>query len=173
LRKAYHKNYKGTTTVLQERIIDPHLLFITTTSAFGRSSIYNRLKYKEDLVAESLGYTKGSGTFHISQELYTEMQSFLKRRNIDINTTFGYGPSRKVRLIDQAFSLLDLKTYHYHNIEKGVRPIYYQRQLNDMTEFWKERWAIPRMNRDTSWKNFDAKQFLISTKRNVTRWSNK
>lgn len=188
VREAYSKKYKGVTTILEERIIEPQLLFVTTTSAFGKSSIYNRLKYKGELVAESLGYTKGSGSFHITEELYSEMLIFLKRRKIDVNTTFGFGPSRKVRLIDQAFSLLGLKEYHYHNIqrefflfsvaknlknviEKGVRPIYHQRKLCDLTDFWKERWAIPRSQRDQDWRNFDARQFLISTKRNITRWS--
>jgi hypothetical protein len=189
LRKAYRAKYDGVTTILEGRTIEPHLLFITTTSAFGKSSIYNRLKYKEELVAQSLGYTKGSGTFHVSQELYSEMQTFLKRRNVDVNTTFGYGPSRKIRLLDKAFSLLNLDEYHYHNImreyflfpiaknlenviKKGVRPIYFQRQLCDLTKFWRERWAIPRSIRDASWKAYDAKSFLTSTKRNITRWSN-
>lgn len=188
LRKAYQKKYKGVTTLLEERVIESQLLFVTTTSAFGKSSIYNRLKYKGETVAQSLGYTKGAGTFHVSEELYAEMLKFLKRRSIDINTTFGYGPSRKVKLIDQAFQLLGLGEYHYHNIqreffifpiarnlknviENQVRPIYHQRSLTDLTEFWKERWAIPRAGREMDWKNFDARQFLISTKRNITRWS--
>jgi hypothetical protein len=188
LRNSYIKKYKGVTTILQERIIDPHLLFITTTSAFGKSSIYNRLKYQDQKVAYSLGFTKGSGTFHITEDLYSEMQSFLKRNKIDINTTFGYGPSRKVKLIDRAFSLLDLREYHYHNIKRevflfpiaknlhnviknGVRPIYFQRNLQDLTEFWKERWALPRITRDSSYKDFAAKNYLLSAKRNISRWS--
>lgn len=188
LRKEYQKKYKNVKTILEDRRIESQLLFITTTSAFGRSSIYNRLKFKTDTIAQSLGYTKGSGSFHITQELYTEVQKFLKRRKIDINTTFGYGPSRKVKLLDTAFSLLDLREYHYHNLQReffifpiaknldnvirtGVRPIYYQRPLNELTDFWKERWAIPRSQRETNWKDFDGKRFLISTKRNITRWS--
>ena len=187
LRGEYRKKYKNVQTVLEKRTIEPQLLFVTTTSAFGRSSIYNRLKFKEDLVAESLGYTMGSGSFHVSQEIYTDIQKFLKRRKIDINTTFGFGPSRKVKLLDKAFALLDLREYHYHNIyrefflfpiarnlenviSKGVRPVYFQRALNDLTEFWKERWAIPRTKRQDEWKDFDGKKFLTAAKKNITRW---
>jgi hypothetical protein len=189
VRKAYAKKYEGVTTIMEERIIEPQLLFITTTSAFGKSSIYNRLKYEGVEVAKSLGYTKGSGSFHINEDLYSEMLKFLKRRKIDVNTTFGYGPSRKVKLISQAFSLLGLREYQYHNIEReffifpiaknlqnviqnGIRPVYHQRKLSELTAFWKERWAIPRSVRHPDWNLFDAKQFLISTKRNITRWSN-
>ena len=188
LRTQYYKKYKGVKTILEERVIEPHLLFLTTTSAFGKSSIYNRLTYKKELVGQSLGYTKGSGTFHISEELYSEIQNFLRKRKIDVNTTFGFGPSRKVRLLDTALSLLDLDEYHYHNIqreffifpvaknlknviEKGVRPIYHQRKIEDLTDFWKERWALPRSERNMEWKEFNGKNFLTSAKRNITRWS--
>ncbi|HKO80880.1 MAG TPA: Druantia anti-phage system protein DruA [Chitinophagaceae bacterium] len=189
VRKAYNKKYKGVTTLMEERVIEPQLLFITTTSAFGKSSIYNRLKYDGIDVAESLGYTKGAGSFHITEELYAEMLKFLKRRKINVDKSFGNGPSRKVKLISQAFALLGLREYQYHNIERefflfpiarnlenvienGVRPVYHQRKLSDLTDFWKERWAIPRSIRNPDWNNFDARQFMISTKRNVTRWSN-
>ena len=187
LRLKYQKKYKGIETILQKRVIEAQLLFLTTTSAFGRSSIYNRLKYKDWLVAHSLGYTKGSGTFHITEELYFEIQKFLQKRNVDINTTFGYGPSRKMKLLDTAFSMLDLQEYHYHNIqrefflfplaknlnniiEKGVRPIYFQRALQDLTEFWKERWAIPRSIRDKSWMDFNAELFLNKNIRSIKRY---
>jgi hypothetical protein len=190
IRKAYNKKYKGVTTLMEERIIEPQLLFVTTTSAFGKSSVYNRLKYDGIEVAQSLGYTKGAGSFHITEDLYQEMLKFLKRRKIDVNKSFGYGPSRKVKLISQAFALLGLREYQYHNIErefflfpiaknlenvieKGVRPVYYQRELSALVNFWKERWAIPRSLRNPDWNNFDARQFMISTKRNVSRWSNK
>lgn len=188
LRKEYQKKYKNVQTILEERIIEPHLLFITTTSAFGRSSIYNRLKYKDNLVAESLGYTKGSGSFHIPQNLYSDIQKFLNQKKIDTNTTFGYGPSRKVKLLEKAFSLLDLGEYHYHNlyrefflfpiarnlenvISKGVRPIYYQRTMDELTGYWKNRWSIPRSSRNDKWQTFDGGKFLIAAKKNITRWS--
>ncbi|HET9055483.1 MAG TPA: Druantia anti-phage system protein DruA [Chitinophagaceae bacterium] len=189
IRKEYQRKYKGSVTVLEKRQIDSNLLFVTTTSAFGRSSIYNRLKYNGENVAESLGYTKGSGTFHISEELYSKIIKFLKRRGVDINTTFGYGPSRKVKLIDKAFSLLGLSEYHYHNVQreffifpiaknidnvisKGVRPVSYNRPLTQLAEYWKERWAIPRSLRQEDWKAFDGNKFITATKRNISRWSN-
>lgn len=183
LRNEYRKKYKGVKTVIKKRIIEPQLLFITTTSAFGKSSIYNRLKYKDEIVAKSLGYTKGAGTFHIPQELYLTIQKFLNRKNIDTNTTFGYGPSRKVKLLDKALSLLDLKEYHYHNIQrefylfpiaknlgnvltKGVRPIYFQRSMDDLTDYWKSRWALKRTTNNQEWKKYTFESFLKAANKN-------
>jgi hypothetical protein len=188
LRKAYKKKYKDTETILEKRVIEPDLLFVTTTSAFGRSSIYNRLKYNDELVAKSLGYTKGSGTFHIPQELYVEIQNYLLERGEYVNTSFGNGPSQKIKTLDKAFAKLKLNNYTYHNIErefflfplaknlknviaKEVKPKYYSRKLEDLTSFWKNRWCLPRAQKFNEWRNFNGEQFLVSTKRNVSRWS--
>lgn len=184
LRRAYKKKYKDTETILQKRILEPDLLFLTTTSAFGRSSIYNRLKYGEELVAESLGYTKGSGTFHIPQDLYVEIQNFLLKKGVYINTSFGNGPSQKIKILDKAFAMLKLHNYTQHNIKrefflfplvenlknvitKDVQPRYYNRKLSDLTEFWKERWCVPRSERFEDWKKFNGKRFANKIKKDA------
>ena len=107
IREVYERKYNSYKSILKERIIEPDLLFITTTSAFGRSSLYNRLKYNGEIVAESLGYTKGSGTFHIPEELYLEILEFLSRKGIDVSRGYGHGPSRKLKLhFDSKTSIL-------------------------------------------------------------------
>lgn len=177
LRRYYKEKYKDKKTTMRERIIDPDLLFITTTSAFGKSSIYNRLKYMNQNIAISLGYTKGSGSFHIPEKLYSEIIGFLKENGIDVSTSFGSGPSRKIKLLHIAFRLLNLPDYSYHNLKREFflfplvsnlrnvihnkeKPNYYQRPLNDLVKYWKERWCIPRTNRNKDWKQFNGQQFL-------------
>lgn len=181
IRNAYKIKYANKKTLMESRVIDPDLLFITTTSAFGRSSIYNRLKYKDEIVAINLGFTKGYGTFHIPQHLYTEILNFLSESDINVSTTFGNGPSRKIKLLDKAFSMLGISGYTNHNIRrefylfplaknlnnvisKNVRPIYYNRKLDDLANYWKERWCLPRSERFTDWKSFNEKRFLYKTK---------
>lgn len=177
LRKRYREKYKNQRTEMKHRFIEPDLLFITTTSAFGRSSIYNRLKYKHTLVAESLGFTKGSGSFHIPETLYNEIKEFLEDNGVDVSTTFGAGPSRKVKLLEAAFRLLKLPDYSYHNLKREyfifpmasnlknvirnkVNPRYYNRPLRDMTEYWKHRWCLPRAERDLEWNVFDGQKYV-------------
>lgn len=185
LRNFYREKYSNVKTVIKERVIEPELLFLTTTSAFGRSSIYNRLKYHNEIVAQSLGFTKGSGSFHVSQEIYSYLKILLEQNHIDTNTTFGFGPSRKVKLIDKAFDLLNLRDYHYHNIQRefflfslvknldGVingsqGPIYYDRPLDELTTFWKERWCYPRFCRNNGWIGFDSIKFLETIKKQLS-----
>lgn len=189
LRKCYREKYKDRKTEMRGRIINPDLLFITTTSAFGRSSIYNRLKYDNQPVAMSLGYTKGSGSFHIPETLYKELQEFLKDNDIDVSTSFGSGPSRKIKLLDTAFRLLNIPNYSYHNLKREfflfpmvsnledvihnkVKPKYYDRPLDKLAEYWKERWCLSRAERNDEWKLFDANTFFDEANAEIVNMGN-
>ena len=92
IRAAYQEKYQNCKTIMAERNIESELLFITTTSAFGRSSIYNRLKYHQD-IGRKLGYTEGYGSFQIPGELYERIIEYLI--NIGENTARGYGNVRQ------------------------------------------------------------------------------
>lgn len=164
IREMYKKKYNN------------DLLFITTTSAFGKSSIYNRLKYNNDIVAESLGYTKGFGTFHIPNDIYKEIRDLLK--------ILGLGKthhrSKKLRILETGFKCLGLHKYTLHNVKreffifhltKNIKdviqnnhhPIYIDRPFIDIVNFWKTRWCIPRAQRNNKWLEFDKDIFLKQT----------
>ncbi len=64
VREAFALRYGGRRALISKKRRDPHLALITTTSALGRSSIYNRVKYRKRLVMESVGFTSGWGEFH-------------------------------------------------------------------------------------------------------------
>lgn len=177
IRKCYQEKYQNKKTEMIGRIINPDLLFITTTSAFGKSSIYNRLNYGSERVAKSLGYTKGAGSFHIPEALYCEIKEFLKENNIDVSTTFGCGPSRKIKLLFLTFQLLKMPNYSFHNLKREYflfplasnlenviqneeKPIYYDRPLADLVNYWKDRWCLPRAQRTNEWKNFNSENFI-------------
>lgn len=153
------------------------LLFITTTSAFGKSSIYNRLKYKDGLVAKPIGYTKGYGTFHIPNDLYKDILSFLNSIGVNTETGIKAGSSRKLRLIHKAFKYLDIPSYTHHGINREIYlfslvdnlegvihneevPRYYDRPLKDIVDYWKERWAIPRALRKNEWLDYKTLDFF-------------
>jgi hypothetical protein len=177
IREAYRRKYKNYISIIKERKLKAELLFITTTSAFGKSSLYNRLKCNGEVVAECLGYTQGSGTFHIPEELYEELLEFLKNQGIDVARSYGHGPSRKLKLISLGLKYLGLPKFEYHGIKRefylfplvknlreviqdSQKPIWVDRPFNKLVDYWKERWALPRAERMPEWKTFNSNKFF-------------
>jgi hypothetical protein len=182
LREAYRKKYKNYTSIIKGRRLDSSLLFITTTSAFGKSSLYNRLNYRDEIVAERLGYTQGSGSFHIPEDLYVDILKFLADNGINVARRFGHGPSRRLRLITLGLKHLGLPSYEYHGVKREFyifplaknlrevvqqhkKPIWINRPFNGVMDYWKERWAIPRAERMQTWKNFRKTNFFKKVER--------
>lgn len=181
VRKAFERKYKGVRTVMQRRKIPARLLFITTTGAYGKSSVYARLKHKGESIVEFIGFSSGIGSFHIPNLLYENLLRYLDSKHVDTERGFGSGPSRKVRLIDQAMESLGFKKGSKHSIQRGVylfsltknlreiidkdkRPKWVKRPVSDLAQSWKERWAIPRSERDQSYQSFVAEDFIRQAK---------
>lgn len=186
LRKTYAKKYDNKKTLLKKRKIPSRLLFITTTSAYGKSSVYERIRYNEEIVSYFIGFTTGSGTFHLPQELYEEALLFLRQRKVNIKRGYGTGPSRKLKLVSMAFKHLKIPTFTFHNIKRGYyffpnaknlqnvihknkRPLWYNRPFKELSNFWKERWCIPRSKRIDNWKGFDSDKFFRKTELQIKR----
>lgn len=182
IREAYREKYKDYISIIKGRKLNPDLLFITTTSAFGKSSLYNRLKYNGETVAECLGYTQGSGTFHIPEELYVELLDFLKNKGVDVTRGYGHGPSRKLKLISLSLKYLGLSKFEYHGIKRELylfplvknlrdviqkkrKPISLDRPFNRLAGYWKERWTVPRAERMPEWKDFRRDTFFKKAER--------
>lgn len=184
IRRLYWKLYgKKTTTQLRQKIAQP-LLAITTSSAYGKSSIYNRLAFNGELLAKPLGYTKGFGTIHLEQ-IYPRLLNWLESNERAVPAGFGNGP--KVRWQNIMRALCDLGISREY-LEHGLRREVYIFELVDnlldvcqngaipavrafdddtWSEFWKQRWCIPRAARNPGWSNFDPRELLLQALSNA------
>lgn len=179
IRGVFRRKYHNVKTLMNDRTLPARLLFITTTGAYGKSSVYQRLKYDNTQVAEFIGYSQGSGTFHIPNGVYERLLNYLEDRDIDTTRGYGGGPSRKLRLIDTALNLLGYRNGVEHGISRAVylfplvknlhgviqknrRPQWHHRSDEELANFWKERWAIPRSERILLYRDFKASKFLNS-----------
>jgi hypothetical protein len=169
IRKAYSKKYRGAITEIDEQIFPARLVALTTTSAYGRSSIYNRLNYEGRAIARSIGYTEGYGSFHLAP-LYPLVCRFLERSGQITRGGFGVGPRIMWQNYVRVFRLLDLPRHLLkHGIKreaflfplisnlesymsgKASRPIYYHQTFQNLAEWWRERWLLPRADRVDGW----------------------
>lgn len=186
IREIYKKKYENKKTFLKKREIPSRLLFVTTTSAYGKSSVYERLKYNNEPVSIFLGYTTGKGTFHIPEHLYIEMLKFLQQKEINIKRGFGTGPSRKLRLIDKCLRLLNIPSFSTHTIKRGYylfpnvknlseviqkreEPVWYNRPFHKLSEYWMNRWCIPRSKRNIRWRGFNCKEFFAKIENELNK----
>ena len=76
VRQAFASKYRGRTTVIEEKQKTASLVLVTTTSAIGRSSIYNRLRISEEAepIYRSVGYSRGWSHFHFSDEVFGQLR---------------------------------------------------------------------------------------------------
>ena len=130
VRRKFKEKYSKVKTILNERDIPANLLFITTTGAYGKSSVYSRLKMKGEEISIFLGYTQGTGSFHIPNFLYEDMILFLKKKQFNVQRGCGNGPSRKIRLIEQAMNLLGFKNGINHSIKRSVYLFPFAQNIN-------------------------------------------
>lgn len=180
VRKDYWEKYAGSITQMQQRVLPAHLVALTTTSAFGRSSIYNRLRYNGIPIAKSLGYTEGYGNFHL-QPLYPIFKEYLKERDLYIQGGYGSGPKRTWQLIRrilqqvslpgdvlkhgikrEAFLFPLIQNLHSYLEGDATNPDYYDYPFENLAQFWKERWLLPRSERVDGWHRWDNENIVTS-----------
>ena len=174
IRDAYQERYSDATTQINGQVIPPHLVMLTTTSAFGRSSIYNRVTYPipgshlKRQVAERLGYTKGYGSLFL-ENLYPYIKQYLIQRGYQPNKGFGEGPKPVWQNISKAMTLLNLSDGLNHGIRReawsiplasnageylsGIAetPDYYPETFSELAAWWRKRWLLPRAERSRDW----------------------
>ncbi|HEC64287.1 MAG TPA: DUF4338 domain-containing protein [bacterium] len=183
VREIYKEKYKDKTTIIRGRKAHD-LVCIFTTSLYGNSSQYNRLRFKNRLLYVPIGYTSGHGTLHISNETFSAMQQLLIEKGIMITNRFGDGPNWRMRVIRTVSDIIgfDSDILLRHSFKRGIyavplannfrsfllgkanRPIYYNLPLETLVKFWKERWLNMRkrnINVINKILDFDPEDFEV------------
>jgi hypothetical protein len=66
VRRAFVRRYAGRTSLISGKKRSARLVLVTTTSALGRSSLFNRVTFQKRAVFFDVGFTSGWGEFHFS-----------------------------------------------------------------------------------------------------------
>lgn len=180
--RDFRKKYGATDGVISGKAKNAHLVAVTTTSALGRSSVYNRLRLGGTEYLSPVGYTSGYGHFHFPDELFAEMRAYLKakKNTYEKNHRFGDGPNWKMRAIRRALELLGMNpALMKHGLGRQVflgfvadnavavlrgrkkRPSYGSLlSAADVGEAAAERWMRPRAGRDLSYLSVSRDDIL-------------
>ena len=182
VRKAFLRKYGGRQSTISRRPLDGRLALLTTTSALGRSSLYNRLKYGGERVFRSVGFTRGSGDFHFSNGVYGDLRA-LALEHCDATAKhplWGAGFRNRRELVRKTLPLLGLSSeLSYHGVEREIfvaplaantqaflrgdhqRLRHHNRTVNDIFEWFRDRWLLPRAARDRRYQAFKSEDYRL------------
>lgn len=186
VRKAFQKKYRGQVSLINRKSFDGRLVLITTTSALGRSSIYNRVNYNGRALFNRIGYTSGSGEFHFSNGLYSELSRFatLYCRPTAKQVRWGNGFRSRREIVRKVLRLLGLPhDLIYHQVKREVFAIplainfrqflrgeharvqWHHMSAKELFEHFKDRWLMGRAERDSSYRKFRRSSYALWMKR--------
>ena len=182
VRRQFRKRYEENKPLIGKKRKPPILAIITTTSALGRSSIYNRIKVNGTTYWHNIGFTLGSGEFHFSNGIYKDLRAFVVHH---CNPTmrhknWGVGFRNKREIVNCCLGILGLpKSFARHGIKRevfaaplGKKALEYLRGESKQVQFYdwplavlfekfRDRWLLPRAERMPEWKNFRRESYLI------------
>lgn len=121
--RDFRRTYGKTIGIISGKAKHASLLAVTTTSSMGRSSIYNRLKLGGETYFAPIGYTVGWGHFHITDELFEKMRSYLRLRKHSYadQHEYGEGPNWRLRTIRAALAALGInQSVLKHGVQREV-----------------------------------------------------
>jgi hypothetical protein len=174
ISNLFSNKYKFSKGIISQKKKSPILTVVSTSSALGRSSVYNRLKLGGVKYFEPIGFTSGWGHFHVPDDLFEEMRIYLRRKRhkyADENE-FGSGPNWKIRVLRRVLEMIGMNSdVLRHGLYREVflcklasnaemylrgetKKLKYENllSLNEISSLALERWIIPRSQRVPTFK---------------------
>lgn len=182
VRTYFRKRYKGNKPLISKKRKPPVLAMVTTTSALGRSSIYNRIKANGTTYWHRIGFTLGSGEFHFSNGIYRDLRAFVVHhcKPTMRHKNWGNGFRNKREIVIKCLQVLGLpRAFRTHGIPREIfaAPMgkkaaeylrgdskqvqFFDRPLSALFETFRERWLLPRAERNPDWNAFRRETYLI------------
>ena len=185
VRGAFLSKYAGSFSVIRKRTLPSQLVSLTTASALGRSSIYNRLKFRGREIFHSVGFTQGSGEFHFANGLYAALHDYAVRQCEPTakHDLWGTGFRNRREVVKKCLPKLGLSSeWLYHGVKREVfviplaentrqvlcgeesEPAWYDQSVGELFEWFRDRWLLRRAKWDERYLAFDRDSYRI--------WSN-
>ena len=185
VREAFLRKYAGSFSLIRKRTLPSQLVCLTTVSALGRSSIYNRLKFRGREIFHSVGFTQGSGEFHFANGLYAALHDYAVRHCDPTakHSLWGTGFRNRREIVKKCLPKLGLSSeWLYHGVKREVfviplaentrqvlrgedsDPAWHDQSAEELFEWFRDRWLIPRTKWDQRYLAFERESYRI--------WSN-
>lgn len=182
VRNAFKKKYNGHKSLIRKETRPPYLALVTTTSALGRSSIYNRIRITGKDYWKSVGFTQGSGEFHFSNGVYDTIRAYVLEncKPTAKQKAWGDGFRNKREVIKKCLPCVGLSTdLLYHGIRREIflaplgrnslaflrgelhRPDLFNWPVEHLYQLFSDRWLISRAKRMPQYQDFNREQYRL------------
>lgn len=182
VRKYFRMKYRDSESLIRRETRPPYLVLVTTTSALGRSSIYNRIRINGHEYWASIGFTLGSGDFHFSNGIYDRIRSFveLKCEPTAKHAAWGHGFRNKREVIRKCLSEIGLSAdFIYHGIRREIftaplgreslrflrgevkRPLFYDWSASELANLFSQRWLLGRAERVPKYQEYSRDDYRL------------
>lgn len=182
VRMAFRKKYAGRKSLIDRREDDGRIALITTTSALGRSSMYNRLRFNDRPLYISVGFTQGSGDFHFTNGLYEAISRYAARwcEPTAKSSQWGAGFRNRREVVRKCLRKIGITAdWQYHGIRREIfvvplakntreflrgehdRLLWYPHTIEDIWTWFRQRWLIPRAMRNPQYQLFDRESYRL------------
>ncbi len=181
IKDDFRSKYRGIKSLISGEIFNGKLAAVTTLSAFGKSSVYDRIKIPSGPEFIHAGWTRGSGEFQFSQDIYEKIFEYMRNKEMPSkNPKWGTGIRNKRYVVNRALKTLNMpSTLLYHNIKREIfiiplgkkslkylkgeseRVEYYNLKYDEIGNYAMQRWVIPRSDRDKSYLKFKKENYSL------------
>jgi len=186
VREDFRKKYGGKRTRISNELFDGKLAAITTASALGKSSVYDRVKIPGGSEFIHAGWSKGSGEFQFYNGVYEEIFKLARNSSLKLkNPKWGSGVRNRRTVIRTGLRMLGLSTdLLYHTVRRelfivptGVNSFkflrgetklikYYGIEEWEIAKYAIGRWVLSRAERRKEYLDFRKESYsLLNYKR--------
>jgi hypothetical protein len=180
----FRRKYFNTKALISGNIFKKNIAAITTTSAYGKSSMYDRISIPNGTEYLHVGWTKGSGEFQFLNGTYEKLHTLTNTINMPFakNARWGSGIRNRRTVVLGALEELGLpKDLLYHGIKREVfiapfgenwreyllgknkrLKLFKRNEVKDIADYMLNRWVVPRSERDKSYLTFKNKKYSLS-----------
>jgi hypothetical protein len=182
VRRAFRRKYGEGKSLITGASADGRLALIATTSALGRSSIYNRLRYYDRLLMQSVGYTSGWGEFQFSNGAYSQLREYAENHcdKTAKHESWGTGFRNRREVVRRVLAHVGLSgNLMNHGIRRELfamplaknareflrgehqRLLWFHQPAGELAAFFLNRWLIPRAERCREFADYSSESFRL------------
>jgi hypothetical protein len=180
--RDFKSKYYNTRALISGKRFKKNITLVTTTSAYGKSSMYDRIRIPDGSEYLHAGWTSGSGEFQFLngtyQKLY-ELSSLLKVSGK--KKSWGTGVRNRRVVVRAALKSIGLsEDLLYHGIKREIfispfgynwreyitgedkrLKLFRKNSVEDISDYMLSRWVVPRSERDASYKDFKKESYKL------------